>query len=101
MNVRTGRLKITLRVRSFRRFDSFDQFFSDFQLFFSFFQSLFSNFPTTNMKKLMVKKRHRNIMKTVSAFLDRLKITILAYLFPLLYNIDGVVESVRVGSRGW
>lgn len=34
-------------------------------------------------------------------FLDRLKITILAYLFPLLYNIDGVVESVRVGSRGW
>lgn len=65
-NVRAGRLKITLRVRSFRRFDSFDQFFSDFQLFFSFFQSLFSNFSTTN-----VKKRHRNIMKTVSAFLDR------------------------------
>lgn len=63
MNVRAGRLKITLRVRSFRRFDSFDQFFSDFQLFFSFFQSLFSNFSTTN-----VKKRHRNIMKTVSAF---------------------------------
>lgn len=66
MNVRAGRLKITLRVRSFRRFDSFDQFFSDFQLFFSFFQSLFSNFSTTN-----VKKRHTNIMKTVSAFLDR------------------------------
>lgn len=51
VNVRAGRLKITLRVRSFRRFDSFDQFFSDFQLFFSFFQSLFSNFSTTNVKK--------------------------------------------------
>lgn len=94
-----ARLKITLRVRSFRRrfFDQFEEItFLRFRLFF-FFSILFSNFSNFFPRRMW--KNDTEIMKNcLGSFLDRSKITILAYLFPLLY-----VHWWRrwVGARGF